>query len=239
MKKIGQYATSEFPELDDQLLELSKHYEQSMVLQSHDYPDPYGKYQILAAFGAKRLLKSNKDPFEQWEAMLKEKQSWLFGHLNYDLKNDIENLKSEHPKRFNFSQLSFFEPLHLILQRRGEAVIEYWSYEEVQNIDDFLALGSKKEQNSVDKINWQKRQSKAQYIDAVNALKKEINYGNIYEINYCQEFYAEGIEVDVVSLAKALSEKSPMPYGGLYRNGNDYLMCASPERFLCKRESKI
>ena len=240
MKKIGQYPLCDFPELQKQLLGVSKSFEHTMLLDSHNYPDPYGKYEILAAFGAHRLLNVEQNAFEHWANFYNEKTTWLFGHLSYDLKNDIEQLTSDHPKRFDFAQLSFFEPKHLLLQRRTSTFLEYWSNEDVEGIDTLISLeDSSPPINDQNENQWSARQSKKQYIDAVNALKEEIRYGIIYEINYCQEFYQKERKLDPQALAEGLSSASPMPFGGYYRNGNDHLICASPERFLCKRGNKV
>ncbi|MBD99799.1 MAG: aminodeoxychorismate synthase component I [Verrucomicrobia bacterium] len=219
---------------------MSKSFKHAMLLDSHNYPDPYGKYERLAAFGAYRLLEAEKDAFDQLANFYEERPSWLFGHLSYDLKNDIEQLSSDHLKHFDFCQLCFFEPMHLLIQRRDSTDLEYWSTEKVKGIEDLMHLKAPTSPiMDHGNIRWSARQTKKQYIEAVNALKEEIRYGNIYEINYCQEFYQKEIELDPLSLAEDLSFNSPMPYGGYYKNGEDHLICASPERFLCKRARKV
>ncbi len=44
------------------------------------------------------------------------------------------------------------------------------------------------------------RFSKTQYISTVEKLRQHILKGDCYEINFCQEFYAENIEMDPVEL---------------------------------------
>ncbi len=63
--------------------------------------------------------------------------------------------------------------------------------------------------------------------------------GDIYEVNFCQEFYDENADIDPFSVYQALKEISPVPFGAFYRLGDKYLMCASPERFLKKVDSKL
>jgi len=78
-----------------------------------------------------------------------------------------------------------------------------------------------------------------EYLEAIKQLKSEIQFGNIYEINYCQEFYKEQVEVNVAAVYGMLNVKSAMPFSAFYKLENDTLMCASPERFLVKRGDQV
>lgn len=49
---------------------------------------------------------------------------WLFGHLGYDLKNEIELLSSVHADRVGFPDLFFFEPEIVIRLTETEMIIE-------------------------------------------------------------------------------------------------------------------
>ncbi|MEJ7672070.1 MAG: chorismate-binding protein [Chitinophagaceae bacterium] len=63
--------------------------------------------------------------------------------------------------------------------------------------------------------------------------------GDCYEINFCQEFYAENFEIDPLDTYVKLSQLSPNPFGGFYRLNDKFLLCSSPERYLKKVGSKI
>ncbi|MGZ4099787.1 MAG: chorismate-binding protein [Bacteroidia bacterium] len=77
--------------------------------------------------------------------------------------------------------------------------------------------------------------SKNDYINRVKKLKNEIQKGNIYEINYCIEFYAENVEIDPLSVDLKLDELTKAPFSRLVKDGEDYIICASPELFLKKQ----
>ena len=73
----------------------------------------------------------------------------------------------------------------------------------------------------------------------VEKLKEEIQYGNIYEVNYCQAFYQEQIQLQPEAFFHQLNAHSPMPFASFYKQNQNVLMGASPERYLCKRGDKL
>lgn len=76
--------------------------------------------------------------------------------------------------------------------------------------------------------------SKSEYIQNVKLLKEEIQNGNIYEINYCIQFYAENTEIDPVAVFQKLHTAAKAPYSMLFKGGDDFIISASPELFLKK-----
>jgi para-aminobenzoate synthetase component 1 len=78
------------------------------------------------------------------------------------------------------------------------------------------------------------RFSKDEYLATIEALRRHILRGDCYEINFCQEFYAQPAEIDPYATWWALSQASPNPFAAFYRLDQRYLLCASPERFLKK-----
>lgn len=70
------------------------------------------------------------------------------------------------------------------------------------------------------------------YLQRAWQVRRDIRHGEVYELNLCQEFYAENVRLpDPVGTFLALSERSPTPFGGFWRVGARYLLQASPERF--------
>ncbi|NCP46187.1 MAG: aminodeoxychorismate synthase component I, partial [Flavobacteriales bacterium] len=83
------------------------------------------------------------------------------------------------------------------------------------------------------------RISKAEYLDKVAALKSHIQLGDIYEVNFCQEFYAENVPINPIDYYFLLNEKSPTPFSCFVKQDDKYLLCASPERFIQKTGNDI
>ena len=84
------------------------------------------------------------------------------------------------------------------------------------------------------------RMPRAAYLRAAEAVREDIRQGEVYELNLCQEFYADGANAvlpDPVGTFLALSQRSPTPFGGFWRVGPRYLLQASPERF-CRLDGR-
>ncbi|MGY8952452.1 MAG: anthranilate synthase component I family protein, partial [Flavobacteriales bacterium] len=116
-------------------------------------------------------------------------------------------------------------------------------YSDVTLKEDIMELlidltRSNSETKETTPVSFESRVSKEGYLKKVNELKAEIQYGNIYEINFCQEFFTKQ-EIDPYLIYKKLNEISPTPYSCFGRLKNFYLMCASPEQYLQKTGNKI
>ena len=83
------------------------------------------------------------------------------------------------------------------------------------------------------------RLSKAEYIRTIEKIKQHVHRGDIYELNYCMEFFFEKAEIDPLEIFLRLNGTSQTPFSSFYRMGDKYLLCASPERFLKKTGNKI
>ncbi|MBL4592808.1 MAG: aminodeoxychorismate synthase component I, partial [Flavobacteriales bacterium] len=86
--------------------------------------------------------------------------------------------------------------------------------------------------------------TKEDYLKNVKALKKHIQLGDIYEINYCQEYFADpdsyrDVKISPIDIYIKLNQKSPTPFSCFVKCEDKYLMSASPERFINKKGNKI
>ena len=79
------------------------------------------------------------------------------------------------------------------------------------------------------------RLSKQKYIESVNKLLSHIKRGDIYEINYCVEFFCEDAVINSHAVFKKLNEFTEAPFAQLVKSGDNYIICASPERFIQKK----
>jgi para-aminobenzoate synthetase component 1 len=88
-------------------------------------------------------------------------------------------------------------------------------------------------------IRLSSRTEKKDYLKKLQDLKEHIQRGNIYEINYCIQFFAEAIFIDPVEIFIDLHQLAKAPYSGLLKLGDEYIICASPELFLKKENNSI
>ncbi len=82
-------------------------------------------------------------------------------------------------------------------------------------------------------------ESKTQYINKIKQLKAHIQRGDVYEINYCIEFFVEQIEIDPVDVFEKIKEKTDAPFSFLTKHEDTWIICASPERFIQKIGDKL
>jgi len=234
-----------------QLLAWAQQFREIVFLDSNDYPQQYGSYDCVLAVDAFTSIKTDVDnAFENLKEYQQTTKDWLFGYLSYDLKNDTEDLQSQNFDGLNFPDLYFFQPKKLFLLKDSQLEIQYLKMcddeinhdlEEIQNLKSDPGAGEQAKQisnlNSV--IHIQQRISKPEYLSKVGTMLNHIHRGDIYEANFCMEFYAENAEISPFETFEKLNAISRPPFAAFFKNHRQFLMSASPERYLRKEGSKI
>lgn len=160
--------------------------------------------------------------------------SWLFGYLGYDLKNEVEKLSSENTDHVEFPAISFFQPEHIIFFEEEGIRIES---EDMDLIDTILSTQISMIDSQFTSPNSSVR--KADYIQHIEALRNHIEEGDCYEINFCQEFHGEVLTWNPVETFLELNRISPKPFTCFQKHDQQYILSASPERFIKKEKSKV
>ena len=191
---------------------------------------------MLAAGARRSISKTSGSALKQLQEFIDKKPSWLFGHLGYDLKNEIANLTSSHSDFVEFPDLFFFEPEIVIRLNKNEIIIESLAAEQIWREITSCSPGKDDIKNE---IAIQGKLSRDEYIDIINQLRQHILRGDCYEINFCQEFFAENAYINPLLIYQQLSKASPNPFSALYKLNDKYLICASPERYLKKTGNNI
>ncbi len=81
--------------------------------------------------------------------------------------------------------------------------------------------------------------SKEDYIQKVKKLKQHIQLGNIYEINFCIQFFAQDVNLNPCEIFAELYQLAKAPYSALVKINDEYIIGASPELFLKKEKNSI
>jgi para-aminobenzoate synthetase component 1 len=162
---------------------------------------------------------------------------YIPGYFSYDLKNETEDLISENPDQLGFPNIHFFLPKHSILIKNNEVSIFSDTADEVWNLIHQFPLKQSEEPVSIPAI--LSRFDRNEYIQTVQEIQKHIQRGDIYEINFCQEFYVENAEIDPLEVFIALNKLSPTPFANYFKINNQYIISATPERFLSRRGNKL
>ena len=216
-------------------LQWAASFETACCFDSNSYQDPYSAFDILIAAGASSFIStSSKNAFEELNVFLEEK-SWALGYFSYDLKNGIEDLSSGNNDHLLFPDLFFFRPEHLIRINGNTAEI----FSSKKDIIEEISSVKLDEEVPAFKSDVQSRFTEKEYIDTLNQIREHIRRGDIYEMNFCQEFFAENTSVKPLSLFKALNKISPTPFASFFKHEKKFILSASPERFLSKRGRKL
>jgi para-aminobenzoate synthetase component I len=200
--------------------------------QLYTFTDP--AFECILAVGCKKnIVLPAGNAFNELQQLYNQRQGWLFGHLGYDLKNETEQLASSHQDGVGFSDLHFFEPEYVV--KLGKGSVEIMGAADALAI--FTAINNCAESFSAKPttpVAISTRFTKEEYMAAVQQLQRHIVRGDCYEINFCQEFYAEKVELDPLAIYKQLIELSPNPFAAMYKVNGRFCLCASPERYLKK-----
>ena len=222
----------------------ARQFEVACLLDNNEYGDYlHHSHEFLLAVGSEEELVHYVDSgqgtaFERLKDWARKQEGWMFGMLGYDLKNESEKLHSAHFDGIGFPDLHFFRP-RMVLELKGQC-LEIYSEEKAYEV--FEKISSEvcfQAHLPTSPITVQPRISKEEYLNTIGKIHKRILQGDIYEMNFCQEFFAEQVQIDPLSMFSRLNERSNAPFSAYYRLRDRYLLCASPERFLKKEGQKI
>jgi len=175
---------------------------------------------------------------EQLQRFIASDKRWIFGHLGYDLKNEIENVHSSHEELIQFPDLFFFQPEVVIRLEESEMIIEAETGDEEKIFHEIVSVNDSSRVDS-GAIHIHNRIGKEEYVSIIQKLKAHILRGDCYELNFCQEFFSKGATINPLTTFQNLSTISPNPFSAFYKLNGKYLLCASPERFLKKQGKTI
>jgi len=188
------------------------------------------KFSRMVASGIEsEYIANGKAGLTELRQFLTDARDFVFGYFNYDFKNDLESLSSNNPDSIGFPSFHFFVPRDLYLKTEKGWMCFSHGESEVQKTDSVLPrIG--KELNTV---------SKGEYIHQVENLQQHIQFGDIYEVNYCIQHGFENTMVDPYRLYQELQQNSPAPFSCFVADNGKYLMSSSPERFMRKEGNRI
>lgn len=233
-----EFAPSDLRAVKDKMLSWASRFSISLFLDSNGYADKYGSYECLLGVGAvHHVLDDDAKAFATIQQAHDERKDWLFGHLCYDLKNVLEpHLASGHEAMHHWPVMEFFIPEVVCIIERESSVlrVEALQGDPLVIIREILneALVTP---DALPKVSFTSRFSKEEYKRRIAALKEHIRDGDCYEINFCNEAFAERVTLYAPEVFKTLNEASPAPFAAYYHNSSRHLMCASPERFITKQ----
>ena len=204
-------------------------------LDNQHYSIAPHRYECLLGVGAASILQGGIDAFKHSDAFIGN-DVWTFGHLSFELLHSLYKIPTEKKDAVGFPPFFFFKPQMVLFIKENILHIEAPDAQAVY--EEVMAWGFEKVE-SAPQIQLQQRFTKDAYIRRVQELQQHILHGDCYEINFCQEFFAEDAVINPAEVFQKLMRLSPNPFAAFYKLNDKYLICASPERFLAKRGSAL
>ncbi|MDA1182220.1 MAG: anthranilate synthase component I family protein [Bacteroidetes bacterium] len=206
------------------LLAKARKEEFACILLSNQFEDQYGRYELMAGFGETHR-------YRDLSLIPTTSAIPLFGYVGYDYKNNIETmLHSRHSVLVEFDRLGFVSPREWVVLGRDSQV---FGNANLLHCDTIIQAD-----NDKDLPQWRAQTLREEYLNIVEKIKIHIVEGDFYEMNYCIAFSAE-ITLDPYSIFLALNAISPAPFSVFLKEGDRYLLCASPERFITQFQGKL
>ena len=242
-RTIQSFSIENIQKFKEQILLWSQQFETAIWLDSNNYKQQYSSFDCALAIEEFTSIKT--DYFNAFEK-LKEYQTitndYIFGYISYDVKNDVEQLFSKNSDGLDFADLYFFQPQKLFFIRGNTVEFHY-----LKMVDDEIGSDLEKIQQSnnltiqqsKNDIKIKLRIHKDEYHQKVNKVLEHIKRGDIYEANFCQEFYAENSTINPLKVYNHLNEISTPPFATFLKMEHLYVLSSSPERYIKKEGNKI
>ncbi|PKB15074.1 anthranilate synthase component I family protein [Flavobacterium sp. 5] len=225
-----------------QLVGWGQQFREITFLDSNSFFNEYSNFDCVLAVDAFTSIKTDyHNAFEDLKQYQQTTKDWLFGYLSYDLKNSVEHLESNNFDDLGFADLYFFQPKKIFLLKGDQIEIQYLNMCDDEVEEDFIDILNYTKQNDISQssVEIQQRISKQSYTDKVVKLLEHIHQGDVYEANFCMEFFAENAKINPLDKFLKLNEISQAPFTVFFKNNKQFLLSASPERYLKKEGENL
>lgn len=195
----------------------------------------------LLAFGEGPTIAAFNNSMRQMVDFIElHRGKYIFGYISYDLKNEIEELSSDNFDGHSFPNIYLWIPEHVVQIKddhfeflQGDPSIDANAFTK-----RFIEPVIPEEQPLA--ANLIPRTTREDYLQNVHHLKDHIQNGDLYEVNYCQEFYAEKVEIsDPLSVYFRLNAITQAPFSAYLNLGDHQVFCGSPERFIKRTGNQL
>ena len=132
--------------------------------------------------------------------------------------------------------ICFFVPKYVIIFKNNE--LKVLTYNNREKTNQFVeSLNIPCTINKAKNVKLRAREDKISYLKKINKIKEHIKKGDIYEMNYCQEFYSESANFSPQSMFLEINKSMQTPFTCFLRVQSKHVLSFSPERYLKKRKS--
>ena len=245
-RTIKTFSVDKIADFKHNLLVWTQQFDVAVLLDSNNYKQRYSSFDCALAADEFTAIKTDyHNAFEKLKEYQTITKDYIFGYISYDVKNDVEHVFSNNFDGLDFADLYFFQPQKLIFIKGNNIEFHYLPMvdEEIERdfeiISNKLGLDFARPDIQQENIKIKLRIHKDEYYTKVTKVLEHIHRGDIYEANFCQEFYAENATIHPLEVYQHLNEISEPPFATFFKIEHQYLLSASPERYIRKEENKI
>mgnify|MGYP005992072895 FL=1 len=243
MRTLRTFSIDDATVFKQKLFNWSQQFETALWLDSNNYEQQYSSFDVALAVEEFTSIKTDyQNAFDKLKEYQSYTKDYLFGYISYDVKNDVERLSSKNFDGLGFADLYFFQPQKLFFIKGDIVEFHYLQMVDDEMEEDFeeiLESNNSINQESKSDLKIKLRIHKDEYHQKVEKVLEHIYRGDIYEANFCQEFYAENTSINPYKVYQDLNQISEPPFATFFRNEHQYLLSATPERYIKKEGSKI
>jgi para-aminobenzoate synthetase component 1 len=223
----------------DRLLVLGQVFDYFALLETGTKNQNKKSYDFIVGLGAKSIFHLNENHLETIDEFLNSStDEWKFIQLNYNLfKSIYPEVNSNHHQHFDFNLLTVWIPETVVVLKDNELSI-YGDYTLIESALHYTADVALSEVNH-HKNTLLKYVSFSEYQVQFNKIQSYLKRGDIYEVNYCIPYVIKTEKLDLTTIYSKQKDISPAPFASFIKCKNDYLLCASPERFIKKTRQTI
>ena len=242
-RTVRTFSIDKIADFKHRLLAWSQPFETIVWLDSNNDTQKYTSFDYALAVDEFTSIKTDyQNAFEKLKEYQTITKDYIFGYISYDVKNDVEHFSSKNSDGLGFADLYFFQPKKLIFIRGTQIEFQYLKmvddeiegdFEEIQQFINPVVEGLNSE------IKIKLRIHKEEYHTKIAKVIDHIKRGDIYEANFCQEFYAENATINPFEVYTHLNKISTPPFAAFLKVDEHFLLSASPERYLKKEGTKV
>ena len=239
-RTTATFVIQDFHKTKQQLLHWANQYNSCSFLDNHQYTSLHNSVECLVAVGEVTRFSPTSNHQRALASFVQQTNDWLFGHMSYDYQSILyPSLAQKKLDNIDFQPIYLYQPEIVLQLSATELKIESLTKTPLDIFKEITAIQSIKHKTQNRELAIQSRISKVEYLQTINQLQQYILRGDCYEINYCQEFYAENAVIEPLAIYQQLTTISPNPFASYYKLNDKYLLCASPERYLKKRGKQL
>lgn len=209
-----------------------------MYFKNHPYPHGWQQAPWMLAAGVRYEWKPQPErALEQLAPFHATHRDWMVGHVAYPMTAYVWPGISAKPCLCGFPDIYFFIPEILVWVYPDQVQIGiHGSETEARRIFEEISKSRVDLPQLRHPLSIHPVLTRKQYLDTVHAILHHIQRGDCYELNFCQLFTSDPVKISPV---ETFMQLPPAPFSLCYRLHDAYLLCASPERYLLKRDRQI